>query len=127
MELSVFSLNNLRVFTSLEWIFLIFLIGLGGFLFISPNLLNFILLSEITWISLYTLAILSGTYLDAALLISWGLFLFCIATAESVVGLSLLMFKFILYHNVRDEYLGAFNKGITQQKLGQGAYSHLND
>jgi NADH:ubiquinone oxidoreductase subunit K len=100
---------------------------LGGFLFITPNLLSFILLSEIVWISLYTLAIVFGIYVDSALLISWGLFLLCAATAESVVGLSLLMFKFILYHNIRDDYYSATNKNILFRRLGISFNNCLND
>lgn len=115
------------MFTSIEWVFLIFLASLGGFLLISPNLLNFILLSELMWIGLYVMAILLGTYLDSAILIAWGIMLFCIATAESVIGLSLLMFKFILYHNVRDEYAGFYSKGLAAQKFGLGNFSILND
>jgi hypothetical protein len=49
------------------------------------------------------------------------------ATAESVVGLSLLMFKFILYHNVRDEYYNKLNNNALQNKLGYSVLNYLND
>jgi NADH:ubiquinone oxidoreductase subunit K len=111
----------------MDWIFLVFLGGLGGFLVICPNILNFILLSEIIWISLYSIIVIYGAYVDSAILLSWGLFLLCVATAESVVGMSLLMFKFILYHNVRDEYYNNINKTNNSKKLNYTFLHYLND
>jgi NADH:ubiquinone oxidoreductase subunit K len=100
--------------------------GLSGFFLIVPNLLSFILLCEVIWISLYILAIISSIYLDSALFISWGLFLLCISTAESSLGFSILMFKFILYHNVRDEYCIAANNLNSANKFGYVILSYIN-
>lgn len=115
------------VFNSLEWAALIVLGGLGSFLLVNASLLNFILLSEVLWVGLYLLAVLYGTYVDAANLVAWALFLLCMATAESVIGLSLLMFRFILYHSVAGTQEDSFARLDSQQKGGLGSLHHLND
>jgi NADH:ubiquinone oxidoreductase subunit K len=115
------------VFNSLEWAALLVLGGLGAFLLVNSSLLNFILLSEVLWVGMYLLAVLYGTYVDAANLVAWALFLLCMATAESVIGLSLLMFRFILFHSVAGSQDDVFGRASSQQKLGLESLHHLND
>lgn len=115
------------MFSSLEWVSLLVLGGLGSFLLVNSSLLNFILLSEVLWVGLYLMAVLYGTYVDAANLVAWALFLLCMATAESVIGLSLLMFRFILYHGVAGTQVDSFDRADSQQKGGLNALHHLND
>ena len=73
------------------------------------------------------MAVLYGTYVDAANLVAWALFLLCMATAESVIGLSLLMFRFILYHGVSGTQGDSFGRAEAQQKGGLESLHHLND
>lgn len=101
--------------------------GLGAFLLVNSSLLNFILLSEVLWVGLYLMAVLYGTYVDSANLVAWALFLLCMATAESVIGLSLLMFRFILYHSVSGTQGDSLSGADSQQKGGLGSLHHLND
>ena len=115
------------MFSSLEWAALLVLGGLGAFLLVNTSLLNFILLSEVLWVGLYLLTVLYGTYVDAANLVAWALFLLCMATAESVIGLSLLMFRFVLFHSVADSRGDTFAGAASQQKLGLESLHHLND
>jgi len=111
----------------LEWAALLVLGGLGAFLLVNTSLLSFILLSEVVWIGLYLLAVLYGTYVDAANLVAWALFLLCMATAESVIGLSLLMFRFVLYHGVANAQGDSFAYGDQQRRGGLGSLHCLND
>jgi NADH:ubiquinone oxidoreductase subunit K len=73
------------------------------------------------------MAVLYGTYVDAANLVAWALFLLCMATAESVIGLSLLMFRFILYHGVANTHGDSLAGADLQQKGGLLPLHHLND
>lgn len=76
---------------------------------------------------LYLLAVLYGAYVDAANLVAWALFLLCMATAESVIGLSLLMFRFVLYHSVAGAQEDCHRRGEQQQKAGVESLHCLND
>lgn len=83
------NLNNFII------IFMFCIISL--FLVINPLLINFILLSELIWISLYLYLIFNSIYSDALLYLALAILLLCIAAGESVSGLTLIMFKFIIF------------------------------
>lgn len=71
------------------------------FIVITPTLINFILVSELIWVGIYNVLVCAGIETNALLYLIYGLLVLCLATAESVVGLSLVMFKYILYGAVQ--------------------------
>ena len=79
-------------------------IAFGAFLFLAPNILNTVLLCEIVWIGIYFYGISVGGVSDSLAILVWSVLVLCLATGESVVGLSLLMFKFALEGTIRKIY-----------------------
>lgn len=71
-----------------------------SFLVIIPTLINFIILCELLWISIYNIIIFTGIECASLTYIIYGLLILCLATAESVIGLTIVTFKFILYGSV---------------------------
>ncbi len=80
--------------------FLIISISLLGFIYIIPTLLYWLLLAEIVWIGVYANFVVSSTLYDALAIFIFGLFILCLATGESAIGLSLLIFNFIVTGNI---------------------------
>lgn len=53
---------------SVNFSLLLLILGIGSFLVISPNILNFLLLCEIIWVSIYFYGISTGVASDSLLL-----------------------------------------------------------
>jgi len=51
---------------------------------------------------------------DALLFIMWGFLFLCLATSESVIGFSLLLFKFNIDGNIGYEGGGVKNRGYSK-------------
>jgi NADH:ubiquinone oxidoreductase subunit K len=85
------------MFTVVEWGVGASLLGLGALVARRRSLLHVVLYAEIAWVGLYILTALLSTVLDSAALASWALLLLCLATAESAVGLGLVLVRFALY------------------------------
>ncbi len=92
--------------------------SLGAFLVVAGNLLNIILLCEVVWICLYFYFVSVGSDSDALLIFIWGLFFLCLATGESVIGLSLLLFKFAIEGSIRKFY-GSGGEGNLGKKYSK--------
>lgn len=71
------------------------------FFFITPTLINFIILCEIIWICFYNIIVYFGIEMATLTYLIYGILILCLATAESVIGLTLIMFKFILFGSVK--------------------------
>lgn len=82
--------------------FIILVIVLGSFLVSVNSLLNFFLLCEIIWIGLYFICIIYGSWGDSLLFCIWGIVFLCLATSETVVGLSLILLKDNLEVGIRE-------------------------
>lgn len=80
-----------------NYLFILIMVSLISFTLVTPTLINFILLCEIIWIEIYNLIIICSITYDALLYLIFGILLLCIAAGESVIGLSLLMFQFLVF------------------------------
>lgn len=58
------------------------------------------LTAEILWIGLYTSFAQHSAAYDAVCIFICGLLLLCLATSESAIGLSLVLFNFIITGNI---------------------------
>lgn len=58
------------------------------------------MISELVWVGFYNLIVYYGIELGTVTYLIYGLLILCLATSESVIGLTLVMFKFILYGSV---------------------------
>ena len=100
--------------------FLIILFALSGFLICVNNILNYILLCEVIWIGLYFICVIYGSWADSLLLCVWAIIFLCLATSESVIGLSLILFK-----NNIDENLKNFNTENRKKQVRGKNYSQF--
>ena len=94
--------------------FVIFVSGMGGLLVIATNLVNFLLLCEIVWVGVFYVCVVGGAGNDALLFVIWGLMFLCLATSESVVGFSLLLFKFSVDNSVNYGGEGVKSRGYSK-------------
>jgi NADH:ubiquinone oxidoreductase subunit K len=93
--------------------YLIILLGLGGLAISGGNLLVLALLCEVVWVGFYyTLAFASATF-DSLLLVFYSIYLLCVATCETGVGLNLLLVKFRIDGNLRS--VGVNHRGGKHQ------------
>ena len=72
---------------------IIIILIIGSFLISISSLLNFLLLCEVIWISIYFVCILYGSWADSLIFCIWGILFLCLATSETAVGLGLILFK----------------------------------
>lgn len=88
VEMCMVSLHN----------FYIIFIGcvLIAFLFTAPVLINLLIVCELLWVGFYNIIIYSGIEFATLTYLAYGLLILCLATSESVVGLVLIMLKFVL-------------------------------
>ena len=89
---------------------ILFFISLVLFMFIFSSFINFILLSEISWISLYLLLVGYTMVSNSLLYLVWGMLLLVIAASDSCMGLMLIMVKYILYGMFNDVSHGYKNR-----------------
>ena len=75
------------------WIILFF------FIFSIINLLNLLLLIETIWISLFIYMILKSHIYDSLLILLFSFFSLTLATAETTIGLSILLLKYVISGN----------------------------
>jgi NADH:ubiquinone oxidoreductase subunit K len=108
------------VFTVVEWGVGAMLLGAGALLGRRRSLLHLVLYAEIAWVGLYVFMVLLGTVADSAALAMWALLLLCLATAESAVGLSLVLVRFTLYGAGR-----TLEDAQAQQRRGARCALHL--
>lgn len=87
------SLNNFA-FILVSCIFLSFFI-------ITPVLINFIILCEIVWVGMYNIIVYFGIEVAALTYLIYGLLILCLAAVESVIGLTLIIYKFIVFGTIR--------------------------
>lgn len=80
--------------------FFILITSLIGALYVIPSLVYWLLLAELIWISIYLYCASQSVLFDALSFFIFGFFILCLATSESAIGLSLLIFNFVLTSNV---------------------------
>ena len=90
-------------------------LGFVGLIISSGNLLIFVLFCEIVWISFYYVLIFAGAIYDSLLIVIYGIYLLCVATSETGIGLNLLLLKFktdgnLKYLNIQKSRQGKKNK-----------------
>jgi NADH:ubiquinone oxidoreductase subunit K len=90
-----------------DFFLLIIFLAFIGLALVFKSLINFILVGELIWISLYGYAVTGAIFFDSLNLFIWGIFLICLAACESTVGLSLLVHKSLIYgeQNLDNDYL----------------------
>lgn len=69
-----------------------------SFILIAPVLTNFILVSELLWICLYSYSMVNSIMLDSLIYFIFTIIILCLAAGESAFGLALLIFRFSVYH-----------------------------
>lgn len=80
--------------------FLIISLSFLSFVFVLPNFIMWMLTAEILWIGIYTSFCQYSAMYDAVCLLICGLLILCLATSESAIGLSLLLFNFVVTGNI---------------------------
>lgn len=83
----------------------------------TPSLINFIIIGEVVWVGFYSLVICIGIEAAALTYLIYGLLFLCLATAESSIGLVLLLNRFIL--------IGSMKVDNKWEKLRGGGYNSL--
>ncbi len=101
---------------SINFSLLFLALGIAGFLLISPNALNMLLMCEVVWVGIYFYGVNIGLGSDSLLVFIWVVLFLCLATGESVIGLSLLIFKFAVEGTIRQFY------GVSSERqlVGKG-------
>lgn len=102
--------------------FLIISISLLSFIYILPNFIMWMLIAEILWIGIYTSFLQYSSLYDAICLLIGGLLILCLATSESAIGLSLVLFNFTVTGNIHGATL---NNTWTWNTTTQTLFSKL--
>lgn len=81
-----------------------------SFFIITPTLINFIILCEIVWVGIYNIILYFGIEAAALTYLVYGLLILCLAAVESVIGLTLVVYKFIIFGTIKFRGLGLKGK-----------------
>jgi len=74
-------------------------VALTGFFIVIPAVLHWLLFAEIFWIGIFFYASINSLALSSLIYISISILLICLATSESALGLSILLFNSVLFNN----------------------------
>jgi len=104
---------------SLTWLdfFIFFLwINFFGFIVSFSNLINLLLLCETFWIIFFIYFSILSVYMNSMLIFLISIYILCIATSETTIGISILILKSSIFGSLNN--FNNFNlKNINKLKI----------
>lgn len=90
---------------SFSWLdfFLFFLwLNFFGFIFSFSNLINLLLLCEIFWVIFFIYFSILSIYFNSMIIFLIAIYILCIATSETTIGLSILILKSSIFGSINN-------------------------
>lgn len=89
-------------FVWLDFFFFSLWINLISFLILNSSLLNLLIVCELFWVILYIYFSILSVYLNSMIIFLTGIYILCIATSETTIGLSLLILKSNIFGSINN-------------------------
>lgn len=89
-------------FSWLDFFLLLLLINFFGFLVSFSNLINLLLLCELFWVIFFIYFSMLSAYYNSMLIFLVSIYILCIATSETTIGLSILILKSSIFGSLNN-------------------------
>lgn len=104
------------VYSWFDFLFIILFINLSSFVFLYTTFLNILIICELFWIIIYIYFSILSIQFNSIIIFLTGIYILCIATSETTIGLSILVLKWNLFGSINNfnilnvKNLNLFNK-----------------
>lgn len=102
-------------FTWLDFFLFFLWLNFISFFILNSNLLNLLIVCELFWVILYIYFSILSVYLNSMIIFLTGIYILCIATSETTIGLSLLILKSNIFGSINNNNL--INTGNSKNRL----------
>lgn len=99
-----------------DFLLIILLLNLSSFIFLYTTFLNVLIICELFWIIIYIYLSVLSIQFNSIIIFLTAIYILCIATSETTIGLSILMLKLNIFGSVNNfnllniKNINVFNK-----------------